>query len=83
MLAKESLRTTVSVPDEVRDLVEWFVKYEPRFEHNLARVLAELVRVGAKQLYAKGIEESTPLEEEVVGLLRAYSSNALKVPNKE
>ncbi len=61
-------RANVTVPEDVRDIVAWLVRYDPRFQGKLATALAELIRIGAQKVYEDGLRNATPLEPELTEL---------------
>jgi hypothetical protein len=72
------IRAHVTVPEDVQDLFQWFVKFDPRFGGSPAAVAAHLVRVGVLTLYRQGLNEATPLPDEVAKSLAAASRGALE-----
>ena len=72
------IRAHVTVPEEVRDLFSWLVKYDARFEGSPAAVAAHLLKLGARQLYAEGLAQATPLPDELAADLASRSRKALK-----
>jgi hypothetical protein len=73
----ESFRAHVTVPEEVRDIFAWLVKYEPKFLGSPAAVAAELIRVGAHALYADSCKAAEPLDEEIADAMGDYQSTSL------
>jgi len=72
------IRAHVTVPEDVRDLFQWFVKYDPRFGGSPAAVAAHLLRAGALALYEQGLAAPTPLPAEVARSLAASGREALQ-----
>lgn len=70
-------RTTVTVPEDVRDLFNWVLRNEPGFEGSPAKVAAYYLRKGLFAAYEESLKQATPLEPEVEEALSAHSIRAL------
>ncbi|MGK5081862.1 hypothetical protein WDW37_01055 [Bdellovibrionota bacterium FG-1] len=73
-----SKRVNVMVPEEVRDLFSWLVKYDPKYGGVEAAVAADLLRAGAMALYGERLKQAEPLDKDVHDALAKQSLNAFK-----
>lgn len=75
---KDKDRVNVTVPEDAEDMYSWLLKYDSRFKGKSAAVLSFLVSEGAKAVYSNGLENITPLDEEVFNVLAEQSVGAIR-----
>lgn len=73
-----SKRVSITVPDDVLDVFNWLVKYEPKYKGVEAAVAADLMRAGAAALYNQRLQQAQPLDEEVQRALAEHSAGAFR-----
>ena len=72
------MRANVTVPEEVEALLDWFVKYDARFEGNLARAVAHFARVGIEAEYARGLAAAETADGDEFAPLAAAQLDVLR-----
>lgn len=73
-----SRRVNVTIPDEVTDLFDWMVKYDPQFKGKEAAVVSHFFTKGILAAYELGLREAEPLDPVTFTQVAENSRKTLK-----
>lgn len=73
-----SRRVNLTVPDEVEDLFDWTVKYDPSFKGKEAAAAAHYFTLGIKAAYEQGLKNAEPLDADAFTTLAEHARKQLK-----
>ena len=80
---QEKMRVTVTIPDEVRDLFQWYLNYDSSFRGNAAGLAAEMIRAGLETKYHEGLANVPSMADEEFKALSTHQNQALKKATEE
>jgi len=73
-----SRRVNLTVPDEVEDLFDWTVKYDPSFKGKEAAAAAHYFMLGIKAAYEEGLRNPDPLDTDTFTTLAEHARKMIK-----
>jgi hypothetical protein len=69
---------TITVPTDAITLFNWMLKYDGNLRNKPNEIIQKMISVGAKQMYIEGLQNATPLDDDVAESLRQLSYETLK-----
>lgn len=73
-----SKRVNVTIPDEVVDLFDWMVKYDPQFKGKEAAVVSHFFSKGILAAYQEGLQEAEQLDSDTFSQVAEHARETLK-----
>jgi hypothetical protein len=73
-----SRRVNLTIPDEVEDLFNWTVKYDPSFKGKEATAAAHFLALGIKAAYEESLRSPDPLDADEFSSISKHARKTLK-----
>jgi len=71
-------RVNVTIPDDVADLFDWMVKYDPQFKGKEASVVSHFFTKGILAAYQDGLKTADPLDSDEFSQVADHARETFK-----
>lgn len=78
-----SKRVNVTIPNDVEDLFDWTVKYDPQFKGKDAAVVAHFFALGIRAAYEQDLSNIDPLDADDFSVVADHSRKTIKKASGE